>query len=133
MLQFLFMPPWTFVALPDLPGVEAQLRRGVVEDTLLRFAIVYAAAAAGKFEHDVWSVTSGLDSAQPWSPSPAGEQRCEAHITAAIGSMMLGSSSPTPVRFSRGETSHSRSADSGAHFSTSVPAVPFSQASKSSA
>ena len=36
---------------------------------------------------------------------------------ALSGSMMVGSSSPTPVRLSRGDTFHSRKASSGAGFS----------------
>src|SRR5271163_2189070 len=47
--------------------------------------------------------------------------------------MMDGSSSPTPVRFKRRDTGHSRRALSAAGRSASAPSEPLSQASKSSA
>ena len=53
-----------------------------------------------------------------------------AQAATAIGSIRVGSSSPATVRFTRGDTGHSRSVSSGAHFSTSAPSVPFSHPSK---
>ena len=52
---------------------------------------------------------------------------------AAFSSMIVGSSSPTPVRFTRFETGYSRNALSAAGLSASAPSVPLSHASKSSA
>src|ERR1700733_9133173 len=51
----------------------------------------------------------------------------------ATGSMIVGSSSPNPVRLSRGETRCSRSFSSAAGFSASGPNEPSSHASKSCA
>jgi hypothetical protein len=45
--------------------------------------------------------------------------------------MMVGSSSPTPARFSRGETFHARKFVSAAGFSASGPSDPSIHASKS--
>ena len=52
-------------------------------------------------------------------------------LTSATGTKIVGSSLPTPVRFTRFDTVHSRSASSDAGFRISGPASPLSQASKS--
>ena len=53
------------------------------------------------------------------------------HPTIATGSTIVGSSSPSPVRFTRRSTVHSRNALSVAGCSTSGPASPESQVAKS--
>lgn len=53
------------------------------------------------------------------------------HPTVATGSTIVGSSSPSPVRFTRWSTVHSRKALSAAGRSTSGPASPDSQVAKS--